>query len=233
VTDVLTVHEPTVIWDLDGTMLNSLGVLEDGLAAVLPGYGIVQPSHDKIVANYHGSLEESVNNILGGVEPVMLKAIVTDFLMAQDTHFDSIEDHLYPDALQLAKRLHDAGKQQLLVTNREHIGRLRASPRSIVANTELSRYIDAIVCGDDGLHRKPKPEVLDPVRSLGRINLDQVIVIGDQFVDAELAHNLGARAILVSREGDTVPYLERLADGWEERTVVTPSLLTVQAAPIN
>lgn len=41
---------------------------------------------------------------------------------------------------------------------------------------------------------------------------DGVVVIGDQFVDAEFAHNIGCSAILVARTGN-IAHLERLVIG--------------------
>ena len=220
----------TVIWDLDGTILDSLGVLEDGLREVLPRYDITPPSHDVLVVNFHGSLESTINNVLGGaVEPSLLQAIVDDFLIVQDTYYGVIEEHLYPDAVDLMKRLHNAGKRQILVTNRGHEGRLRASPRSIVAHSELKDYVDAIVCGEDSEHRKPKRMVLDKLIADG-LDLQTTMVVGDQFVDAEFAHNLEARAILVARNDTQIPHLERLPNGWESRVTIVTSLTNVQVA---
>jgi len=230
--DAVTIGKDTttVIWDLDGTILDSLGVLEGGLQEVSPRYDITPPSHDVLVANFHGSLESTINNVLGGaVKPSLLQAIVDDFLIVQDTYYGVIEEHLYPDAVDLMKRLHDAGKRQILVTNRGHEGRLRASPRSIVAHSELRDYVDVIVCADDSKHRKPKRIVLDKLITEG-LDLEKTIVVGDQFVDAEFAHNLESKGILVARNNTQIPYLERLPNGWESRVAIVTSLTNVQVA---
>jgi len=49
------------------------------------------------------------------------------------------------------------------------------------------------------------------------------VVIGDQFVDAQLARNIGARAILVRRNGD-IPHLDTLLHHDPEDIVVVDSL---------
>ena len=212
----------TLIWDLDGTMLDSLGVLEDALSEVLPSYNRQLPSHEVMLANFHGSLEDSIDHSLGGLEPTELAAIVRDFLVVQDNYYDVIEKHLFPDATSLAKRAHDAGYKQILVTNRAHEGRLKASPRSIVANSELRDYIDVVICGDDSEHRKPKPAVLGALVSL--IVPSEVLVVGDQFVDAEFAKNLGSAAVLVNRNGHQPMHMERLGEDWCDFTQIVASL---------
>ena len=50
-----------------------------------------------------------------------------------------------------------------------------------------------------------------------------VLVIGDQFVDAEFARNLKGRAVLICRDGEPV-HLDRLSDGWEDHVDIVKSL---------
>ena len=61
-------HINTVLWDLDGTILDSLGVLEDGLNAVLPSHGLLTPRREILAANFHGKLEDSIHDALCGVD---------------------------------------------------------------------------------------------------------------------------------------------------------------------
>lgn len=214
----------TVLWDLDGTILDSIGVLEDGLASVLPKYNLQRPSRETLEKNFHGKLEASIDGALGGIDGELLDKIVAEFLTVQDAYYEHIDSHLFADAIGLMGRLHKAGKRQIITTSRAHQGRLRASPRHIVENSIMKNYISRVICGDDSEYHKPDPRLLQAVsvESLGNI-----LVIGDQFVDAELAHNLNARAILVARSGSSVPHLERLRDNWQAKTEVVSSLSVV------
>ena len=211
-----------IIWDLDGTILDSIGVLKDGLAEVLPKYGHKLPSDEAFRANFHGSLQDTIGNTLDHVSGDEIQAIIADFLVIQDGYYEVVSDHIHPDALDFAARAHAAGKQQVLVTNRAHVGRLKASPRSIVAHSALKDYIDTVICGDDSEHKKPQPEVLGQL--LAKLDAQRVVVIGDQFVDAKFAHNLGASAILVDRQGEGIPHLDTLDDTVHDKYVVVSSL---------
>ncbi len=197
----------TIIWDLDGTLLDSFGVLEDVLAEILPANGYDMPSRDLLLKNFHGSLEDVINNVLPGIKNDKAAAIVKDFLTAQDTYYEKADDHLFPDAVAFAERAHIAGKQQILVTNRSHANRLKASPRSLVENSVLNKFIEVVICGDDSPYRKPKSAVLGD----HLIVPAETIVIGDQFVDIEFAHNLGCEAIIVRRDGKALPHQESLS----------------------
>lgn len=213
--------QKTIIWDLDGTILDSLGLLQGGLTEVAPKYGLAVPSRQVLEANFHGTLEHTIDTVLGGLEPTTLEAVVQDFLREQDKNYEVIEPHLFPDALRLAARAHEAGHCQILVTNRAHEGRLRASPRNIVANSDLAKYIDTVICGDDSEHRKPQPAVLGKLAM--ELQGSDVLVVGDQYVDAEFAHNLDTRAALICRDGQPPHHMDTLGD-WQGFVTIVQSL---------
>ncbi|MGB4759193.1 MAG: HAD hydrolase-like protein [Candidatus Saccharimonadales bacterium] len=220
----------TVLWDLDGTLLNSMAVFEEVLAEILPEFNLAVPSHKVVSKNFHGNLQESMAVMLG-LRAEELRPIIDKFLSVQNNHYEVIDHHLCPDAVGLAKRFHLAGMRQILVTNREHTGRLQASPRSIVANSELTKYIDTVICGDDSEHRKPKPEVLGDLFTNGDFVPESTMVIGDQFVDGEFALSLGVKAILVSRqETGEILHAERLVGNWRSTIEVVRTLEDVQVA---
>lgn len=214
----------SLIWDLDGTLLDSFGVFQEVLAEILPTHDLLLPPLEVLVNNYHGSLADSISNALGGLEEPELKALVQDFLTAQNSHYEVIEHHIFPDALRLAQRANKRGLTQILVTNRDHEGRLLASPKSIVERSALKSLIDVIICGDDSEHRKPKPEVIGDLLEEGGLNPELTIVIGDQFVDGEFARNLGTKAVLVSRNNEQIAHMNKLGTDWQDYINIVDSL---------
>lgn len=189
----------TVLWDLDGTLIDSFGIFCDVLGTVLPLFDRQLPESRIIAQNFHGSLKESIGGGLGLEPGQELDAIATAFLAEQDRHYEVVEHHLYNDALTIAEAGAGRKLRQVIVTNREHAGRQLASPRSIVARSSLKDCITEIICADDCEHRKPNPAVLDFLAS--PIDRGTTIMIGDQHVDAAFARNLGVQAIIVNRQG--------------------------------
>lgn len=197
-----------IAWDLDGTLLDSFGIYEQILYELAEENGHPMPSKEHLQKNYHGSLEDSIQVALGLSSAEELAHAFEQFLQKQESHYDGdINTHLFNDATQLAQQAAAKNIPQLIITNREHQGRNKASPRAIVASTVLADCIDEIRCGDEVEFKKPdKRSIADWLEAID-VAPERLLVIGDQHVDADLASNSGARALLVSRNG-SVPHLE-------------------------
>lgn len=213
-----------IIWDFDGTIIDSLGVMQGVLAEVLPKYGYEVPSDEIMAKNFHGTLHDSISTALGGVEPAIMKTILEEFLLRQSLYYEDAERHFLADSVGLVGRASRAGLTQIIVTNRDHIGRELASPRSIVERSRLGSSFTRVIAGDDSSYRKPDPAVLGTFLNEYKLAPEDLLVIGDQFVDAEFALNLGAQAIIVDRAGAGLHYAERLPAGWHDAVTIMPSL---------
>lgn len=86
----------------------------------------------------------------------------------------------------------------------------------MVQNSSLSGRIDTVICGDEIKHRKPDRRALDSLEQ--SFDPNEVLVIGDQHVDAEFALNLNGSAILANRTAGDIAHLNRV--GSESRRFV-------------
>ncbi|HET9098486.1 MAG TPA: HAD family hydrolase [Candidatus Saccharimonadales bacterium] len=213
-----------VIWDLDGTLLDSFGIFEQIIAEVVQESGHTMPTHEYMLNNFHGSLEETVQQVLGIESAEELDGIISSFLKKQEKHYaGDLEAHLFKDASMLAQRAAKQGIQQLLVTNRTHQGRGNASPRNIIEATVLADCIHEIRPGDEVDYRKPDKRSVGDWMKKHKIAANEVVVIGDQFIDAQLAINLGARVILIKRHSD-IPHLNTLTNKNKGDIVIVETL---------
>lgn len=210
-----------IIWDLDGTLLNSLEISLSVWQAILPRHGFSAPTKHEVTRNYHGTLLETAQALAPHATSKQTTAILNDFMMLDNAYIQDADHHLFPDAVFLAERAHAAGAKQILVTNRAHgVDRHNASPRNLIANSRLRHIFEVIICGDEVLERKPSRNVLTGLSH----NASQTLIVGDQFVDAQFAYNLGCPAILVSRDGSEIANLDRLTAGWESYVQLVESL---------
>jgi phosphoglycolate phosphatase-like HAD superfamily hydrolase len=200
-----------VIWDLDGTIIESFSVVEKILQEITAEQGRPIPTHEEILLNYHGTLEDTIQGVLDITSGDELDAVVTNFLNKEQHYYEGDASvHLFVDAIDLAHKLTDRGAKQLLVTNRTHNDTGNVSPRAIVATTVLADYIKDIRCSDEVEYRKPDKRVAQDWVEDNSIDPTSLLVIGDQFVDAQLATNLGCRAILVLRGSKNIPHLDSI-----------------------
>jgi phosphoglycolate phosphatase-like HAD superfamily hydrolase len=221
----------TLVWDLDGTLLDSFGIYRDCLNEVLREHGLPEASEQILRLNHHGFIEDSIADVLSDmgqeVTKVKLAEIIRDFYALDNVYIKEVDHHLFEDAIDLAERAHRAGKRQIVVTNRPHgTDRGNGSPRNLIKNSRLRSFIDGVLCGDDSEYRKPHREFLEAHFGAGLAQLGETIVIGDQFVDAEFARNIDCKAILVTR-ADKIAHLEKLGS-WEEHAQIVLSLRDVQ-----
>lgn len=213
-----------IVWDLDGTLLNSFDVFEQVINDVVNEHGYTMPSRDFILKNYHGSLEETVQRMLNINSAEELNKVMNSFINKQGYHYDGdLNTHLYQDALMLAQQAAKQAIYQILVTNRDHKGRGTGSPRYIIAKTLLVDCIHEVFPGDEVKYRKPDIRSMGDWADRNQLLPSQIVVIGDQFVDAQLAINFGGRAILVKRDGD-IPHLDQLTKHQQSDILVVESL---------
>ncbi|MEO8105281.1 MAG: HAD hydrolase-like protein [Candidatus Saccharibacteria bacterium] len=210
-----------IIWDLDGTLLNSLIISIDVWQTVLPRHGFSAPTKHEVARNYHGTLLETAQSLAPLATPKQTTAILNDFMIVDNAYIQDANYHLFPDAVSLAERAHATGAKQILVTNRAHgIDRLNASPRNLIANSRLRDLFDVIICSDEVVERKPSRHVLSGIEH----DPSKTLIVGDQFVDAQFAANLGCQAVLVNRNGFPIAHLDKLDAGWEAYVQLVQSL---------
>ncbi|HEY8998870.1 MAG TPA: HAD hydrolase-like protein [Candidatus Saccharimonadales bacterium] len=221
----------TIVWDLDGTLLDSFGIYVGCVNEVLRGLGRPEIPEQVFRSNHHGLIDDSIVAVLreAGQETTEaeLTAIIRGFYALDNDYIKNVDDHLFEDAVGLAERAHEVGKRQIVVTNRPHgVDRGNGSPRNLIANSRLHDVIGTILCGDDCEVRKPHRAFLEAHFGTDLANLGKIAVIGDQFVDAEFANNIGGSAILVARAGE-IAHLDRLED-WESYAQIVTSLHDVR-----
>lgn len=205
-----------IIWDLDGTLLDSFDIFMTVLADAAAQYDTTVPDREVVLRNYHGSLEASIKAVLQIDDGPLLTNILDEFLDIQNEYYELPNDHLFTDALELAKQADRAGLKQFIITNRFHDQCGAASPRAIVEDSDLQPLISEIICGDETKDHKPDAAVAWPLLEKYSLDRRSVLVIGDQHVDAELARNLGCQAVIVNRHGleahlDAIPHWQAFA----------------------
>ena len=181
-----------VIFDLDGTLLNTLEDLTDSVNVALEQYHL--PTR---------SLEEVRSFVGNGLRNLMIKATPKGeatpgfeelFMYFKDyykSHCD-IKTAPYDGILELMKELKGRGIKMAIVSNKYDLG-VKALNEKFFAE-----YTQVAIGEREGISRKPAPDsVNEAIRLLG-VEKAHTIYVGDSDVDIQTAKNADIRCVSVS-----------------------------------
>ena len=182
----------TVIFDLDGTLLNTLEDLRDSVNVIMERFGWQQHSLEQIrrfVGNGIGKLME--RSIPGGRENEAFEEAFLQF-RAYYTEHCRIKTRPYDGVLDLMRTLSEHGFRLGIVSNKND-----AAVKEL-NEIYFSQYTGVAIGDREGARRKPAPDsVYAELEELGS-EAEEAVYIGDSEVDYETAKNSGLRCILVS-----------------------------------
>lgn len=204
-----------VIFDMDGTILNTIEDLADALNYALDKSG------------YPGHTIEEVKQYVGNGIPKLIERGVpagTDMVSTNQVHKDFMEYYQvhcadktrpYDGIIELIAMLREKGCLTAVVSN-----------KADAAVQELCRqYFDGCfdyAVGDrEGIRKKPAPDAVNEVLQHLQITKENAVYVGDSEVDIATARNAKLDSIIVSWGFREVPFLkeqgaDRIVDCAEE-----------------
>lgn len=172
-----------VLLDWDGNLARTLDVWLAALKVPLQKRGHSFADHE-IGANFTVFQEHMQALGLDDIEAMISEA---DEIACRE----SLNVELYADALQTLEKLHDLGKKIALVTTSRHD---QIDP--LLRKYEMSKFFEAVVCGDDVNSHKPSAEPIEKALQLLDGTKELAIMVGDSGSDIKAAHNAGIDSIL-------------------------------------
>lgn len=185
-------HKDTVIFDLDGTLLNTLEDLRDSVNVIMRRHGYPEHSLEQIrnfVGNGVGNL--IARSIPHGRDNGSFDRILEEFRDYYTKHC-RIKTKPYEGVPEMIKTLSERGYRIAIVSNKND-----AAVKEL-NEIYFSRYTDAAVGDRAGVKRKPAPDlVFLALEEIGGVR-ERAVYIGDSDVDYDTAQNSGLDCILVS-----------------------------------
>ena len=193
----------TVLFDLDGTLLDTLEDLQTSLNHVLEDYDYPPRSAQQVRrALGNGAQRLMELSVPGGAENPRFAQMLADFRAYYTAHCDN-KTGLYPGVGALLERLRAEGFRLAVVSNKPH---------SAVAELGLRFFPQIPVCMGqrEDIRRKPAPDmVFRALEALGA-ERERAVYVGDSEVDLQTAENTGLPCVLVSWGFRDRPELEKL-----------------------
>lgn len=174
-----------LIWDMDGTLVDSYPVIVPAVKKVCEEMGLFF-SRDYI---YRELIRTSVGDFIQThVDEKNRETARARFNVLNDSNIDAILPVAH--AAETLTALTEAGNRCFVFTHRG------ASCRGILEHTGLLSYFTEIVTALDGFPRKPAPDAILYLMKKYALDPDCTFYVGDRSLDIEAANNAGIGSIL-------------------------------------
>lgn len=179
-----------VIFDLDGTLLNTIADLALSTNYALNKLGY--PTHE--VEAYNFMVGNGINKLFERALPEGEKTeenvlrVRKEFVPFYDMH-NADESRPYPGIPELLSHLQDAGIQVAVASNK-----YQAATQKLIAHYFPTIKFTAVFGQRDGVNVKPDPTIVFDILKIANIEKNDVLYVGDSGVDMQTAANAGVTA---------------------------------------
>lgn len=181
-----------VIWDLDGTLIDSYKFIVPSIIEVAKKHGVIL-TKDEVSKEV---IATSVIACLGNLSKktnVSLETLLEEYREHNRKSTEEIE--LIEGAKETLKALKERDIVNFLYTHRG------VTTNEVLSRLGIKEFFTDIVSGTDGFKRKPSGEALEHL--VKKYNLDKNVTyyVGDRNIDIECAKNAGVKGILFIPKG--------------------------------
>ena len=182
-----------ILFDLDGTLIDSLEDLADAVNHALGLRGL--PLHS--VAEYRRMVGHGVRNLVKqalpeGADDALVDSALSDFKAYYQAHID-VHTRPYPGIPELLTDLQAHGVQLAVASNKFQEGTEYLIQRFFPGN----RFV-AILGNRPGAPLKPDPEIVQEVLRKADVQPADALLVGDSPTDMKTAANGGIESIAVT-----------------------------------
>ena len=183
-------HYDLIVFDWDGTLMDSTRLIARSLQSACRDLGIAVPSERDALFVIGLNLEDTFNH----VAPELDREGRGRLSERYRHHFlaNEHEAPLYPGVTEMLSDLHGRGRRLAVATGKARRGLERA-----LDATGLRQWFEATRCADEGF-AKPHPGMLLMLLEITGVQPRRALMIGDTTHDLELAANAGVDAVAVS-----------------------------------
>jgi pyrophosphatase PpaX len=179
----------TVLFDLDGTLIDSVRLILDSYHHTLATHGLPPRSDEEWLAGIGTPL--TVQFAAWRDDPQTLEALIGTYREYNLKHHDRMVT-VYPGVVQVVRALKDGGIATGLVTSKNRAGALRG-----LTLVQLENLMDVMVCSDEVENPKPHPEPVEKAVRLLSAEPSTTVYVGDSIHDMQSGRAAGVRTAAV------------------------------------
>lgn len=180
-----------VLFDLDGTLVDTAPDIARALGVALEGTGIPPLPLDTVKRMVGDGARELIRRALAAAhgDGAQEEAAFARFLASYRQNV-CVGSRLYPDVVEGLEALRDDGATLAVVTNKP--GDLA---RTLLGALGIATSFVAIIGDGDGFPRKPDPAAALSLLAKVGASPDRAVIVGDGLPDMRLARALGVTAV--------------------------------------
>ena len=183
----------TVVFDLDGTLLNTLDDLTDATNAALTRVGLPSRTRDEVRAFVGNGIAKLIERAVGETGKLYQAEALAEFKRYYAVHCAD-KTAPYEGILSLLQTLQEKGVQTAVVSNKA----------DFAVKSLAKTYFDGLLLtavGEneaEGIRKKPAPDSLLAVMEQLSATAETTVYVGDSDVDIQTAKNAGVECICVT-----------------------------------
>lgn len=177
-----------VVWDIDGTIVDSRDVIQNAMTKAFNDLGLQPPQYDQTRTIVGLSLDEACRQLApaGFSEndlPDLVEAYKNAFVFNRTQ--TGFKEPLYEGAVEILEALANQNCLMAVAT-----GKSRKGIDAVFGSHDLHRFFDTIWCADDG-PGKPHPfMVQEAMKALG-VDATETVMVGDAIHDIHMGRSAG------------------------------------------
>ena len=180
-----------VMFDLDGTLIDSREDLANGINRMLKDFGRASLPLE-VISSYIGNGEKVLVERCLGVEQTDVEEEVACYKKHYAEHLVE-KTYLYPGVFEGVKRMHDAGCTLAVVTNK-----LEVATKKVLDILGIAPYFSYILGGGGAFPLKPNPDGLLYLLGESSVPKSEAVMVGDNYTDLEAGRRAGVETVLVT-----------------------------------
>ena len=189
-------YPAAIIWDLDGTLIDSAADLAQGLNTLLREHGYAGLDEDHVRTMIGDGIQKLIKRGFRAAGAPMrgtqLQGVMPRFMLAY-SRCATNNTHLYPGARSVLQHFSDAGVRQGICTNKPE-----TITKQILSSFSIAGHFDVVIGGDTLAAKKPDPLPLRSCLKALNVMPTESMMIGDSAIDVATAQAMNMPVGIVS-----------------------------------
>ena len=184
-------HIKLVIFDWDGTLMDSVDKIVGCMQAASCDAGVATPSEQEVKEIIGLGLKESIQQLFPQENDDM-HGVITEQYRQHYLFHSEIKTELFVGAYDTLAQLKEAGYVLAVAT-----GKARRGLDRVLGDTGVGQFFDTTRCSDE-TQSKPHPQMLHEIMDSLAIPAQATLMVGDTEFDLKMASAAGVDSLAVS-----------------------------------